>query len=489
MQFILALFQVIGILFLVLLVFNLIIVVHELGHFLAAKWRGLRIDKFQIWFGKAIWKKTVGGVQYGLGTIPAGGFVALPQMAPMEMLEGTTDSEEPLPPISALDKIIVAFAGPLFSFGLAILCAVVVWIAGTPESRSSNSTTIGYVIPGYPADKAGLKPGDVVKSIDDQEVTTFGGMVDSIQWAVISSDKDSLKFDIERDGSPMSIDVEAEIPKDERPWYKKLFARPPIRQVGLAPQATPIFVGKTMDNSPAQMAGLEKKDQILKMDGRKLYHFAEIGLHVEANHPDQIEFLVLRDGVEKTVTVRPRVPENPGDYGEVKRVGLITMSDELKPEQFRDNVIIHPSPASQIKKTVRTMYNTITAVASPNSGISAAHLSGAPMIIYIYYKLFRNPDGWRLVLWFSVLLNVNLAILNLMPFPILDGGHITMALIETISRKPIDLRVLQFMNASCAILLIGFMVFIAGFDFRDIFNDVTGKQKVPFQFEAVENAS
>jgi regulator of sigma E protease len=80
--------RVAGILLEVLLLFNLIIIAHELGHFLAARWRGLVVEKFGIWFGKPIWKKTIGGVEYSLGSIPAGGFVALPQLAPMEAVEG-----------------------------------------------------------------------------------------------------------------------------------------------------------------------------------------------------------------------------------------------------------------------------------------------------------------------------------------------------------------------------------------------------------------
>src|SRR5579864_1281656 len=105
----------------VLLLFNLLIAVHEFGHFLAAKWRGLKIERFAIWFGKPIWKKKIGGVEYALGTIPAGGYVALPQMATMEAIEGKSETPaEKLPPISALDKIIVAVAGPLFSFLLAV---------------------------------------------------------------------------------------------------------------------------------------------------------------------------------------------------------------------------------------------------------------------------------------------------------------------------------------------------------------------------------
>src|SRR5258706_3540547 len=126
----------------VVLLFNLLIGVHELGHFLAAKWRGLKVDRFAIWFGKPIWKKKINGVEYALGWIPAGGYVALPQMATMEAIEGKSEnSGKSLPPISALDKIIVAFAGPLFSFLLALAFAVVVMVVGRPVSQSEKTTT------------------------------------------------------------------------------------------------------------------------------------------------------------------------------------------------------------------------------------------------------------------------------------------------------------------------------------------------------------
>src|SRR3981081_3831519 len=108
----------------VVLLFNLLIVVHELGHFLAARWRGLYIEGFGVWFGKPIWKKTINGVQYSLGSLPFGGFVKLPQLAPMDRIEGKAGLDrERLPKISALDKIIVAIAGPLFSVLLALFFA------------------------------------------------------------------------------------------------------------------------------------------------------------------------------------------------------------------------------------------------------------------------------------------------------------------------------------------------------------------------------
>src|SRR5262245_2489883 len=172
----------------VLLLFNLLIFVHELGHFLAARWRGLKIDRFAIWFGKPIWKTRINGVEYALGSIPAGGYVSLPQMATMESIEGKSQSSgEPLPPISALDKIIVAFAGPLFSFLLALAFAVVVMMIGRPVSETERTTVIGYVMKGGPADVAGLRPGDTILAVDAKPVSKFGGMGDSVTWRIVRS--------------------------------------------------------------------------------------------------------------------------------------------------------------------------------------------------------------------------------------------------------------------------------------------------------------
>src|ERR1700760_2087872 len=155
----------------VVLLFNLIIGVHELGHFLAAKWRGLKIERFAIWFGKPIWKKKIGGVEYALGTIPFGGYVALPQMATMEGIEGKSETPvELLPNVSPLDKIIVAFAGPLFSILLAFVFAFTVWVVGKPSNETDNTTQIGFVDPDGPAGLAGLRAGDTILEVDGHPV-------------------------------------------------------------------------------------------------------------------------------------------------------------------------------------------------------------------------------------------------------------------------------------------------------------------------------
>src|SRR3954465_2635947 len=188
----------------VLLLFNLLIFVHELGHFLAAKWRGLKVERFAVWFGKPIWQKEINGITYCLGSIPAGGYVALPQMASMEAIEGKTDSkQEQLPPISALDKIIVAFAGPLFSFLLALFFGTIVWMVGRPVGEIETTTTIGYVAKGSPAEAGGLLAGDRITKVDGNPVHRFGGIGDSIMWRIVSSENQVVPITVIRDKKEM----------------------------------------------------------------------------------------------------------------------------------------------------------------------------------------------------------------------------------------------------------------------------------------------
>ena len=293
----------------VLLIFNLLIVVHELGHFLAARWRGLVVEKFAIWFGKPIWSKTINGVQYGLGWIPAGGFVALPQMAPMEAIEGGNLDREPLPPITPLDKIIVAFAGPLFSFLLACVFAVSVWYFGKPQSEAHTTTVVGYVAKDSPAAKAGIQSGDIVLSVDGDPVKRFEGLVDSVRWGVVASEGATIPFEIERAGQKMKFDLDPKAwpPKKEpevKPtWYQNLFGavfkRPDLRDVGLIGEMTPI-VDTVNPYGPADEAGILARDQIFKADGQPLRSTAKVQFFSQRQEVAQVtEFHELKLCIDK----------------------------------------------------------------------------------------------------------------------------------------------------------------------------------------------
>jgi regulator of sigma E protease len=129
--------------------------------------------------------------------------------------------------------------------------------------------------------------------------------------------------------------------------------------------------------------------------------------------------------------------------------------------------LIHPAPFTQIKSSLLAMWETISAVTDRHSDVSVQQLSGPLGIMRIYYQLFESPMGWKLALWFSVLMNVNLAVMNLLPFPVLDGGHILLAFIEWLCGHPIHQKTLEVVQTTFAMLLIGTLLYISFFDAGD----------------------
>jgi regulator of sigma E protease len=455
----------------VLLVFNLMILVHEWGHFLAARWRGLRVEAFYIWFGKPLWKKTINGVEYGLGSIPAGGFVKLPQMAPMDAIEGSSNSTEPLPQISPLDKIIVAFAGPLFSFLLACAFAVLVSWLGKPQTEPFVTTTIGYVAKDSPAEKAGLKAGDKILRIDGQQINRFEGMTtDTVRWNVIASEDKTIKFDVERDGQAIpTIAVASEWPTAEEEKSSSIigstrdaiFKRPPLREVGIVGKETPM-VGELQPHSPAAEAGLKPNDELLKADNLPITHRLQLSDYIKTREGQSIQLTIRRENAESTVTLTPRLPDkHPADWKQ-PMVGIVWHATGARK-------LAHPGVWEQVSGAAKSLVSMVQKLVYSNSDISPAHMSGPVGIGRVYYNLLQDPAALLQILWFSVVLNVNLAIMNMLPFPVLDGGHIVMAIGEAIRRRPLQGRFLEVFQTACVLLLFGFMIFVTLKDTGDIF--------------------
>ncbi len=435
----------------VLILFNLIIVVHELGHFLAARWRGLYIEKFGIWFGKPLWKKTINGVQYSLGSLPFGGFVALPQLAPMDIIEGKADLDRAqLPQVSAIDKIIVAVAGPLFSVLLAVVIATLLWGVGYPVSESDTTTTIGYVMPESPA-KGVLQPGDKILSVDGKPVKRFLGMNESVSWNVVRSEGDKIPITFERNGKMESVSVEP-YRAPSKGWRRRS-----VRQLLILP-AERVAVEKVEAKSPAAEAGLQPGDVIKGFDETPIFNTEALVDHIAKNPESAMTLHIQRGTSQLDARLTPTLLETKGE--KKPRIGIQFDTDQM--------TLIHPSPLEQIQNSISSTLNTIAAVASPKSDVKLQHLSGPVGIVRIYYLLFQSPFGWRLALWFSVILNVNLAIINMLPIPVLDGGHIVLGIIESVRRKPLNTRVLEYVQGFCTALIVGVILYITFFDIGDL---------------------
>lgn len=471
MSTILSTLETAWLIFLVVMFFNVMIFVHELGHFLAGKWRGAYIDRFQIWFGKPIWQKKIGGVQWGIGWIPAGGFVSLPQLADMQSIEGEADIPKDLKPLKPLDKVIIAAAGPLASLALAYFFAILVFFVGKPVAELPT-TTIGYVPENSPAAQAGLQPGDIIRAVDGQEVHKWAGNMEGVRELVAMSEHEKITFTIERpqaDGSTQQLTIESGYKLPETKWWQ----RTGMRQVGIMP-AAPAIIGNIIPGSPAQQAGLVSGQRIVKLNGNAVYSPVAI---LEAAGKGSVELTLQNpDGSEMTTTLTPALPGNwQGLEGARPIMGFLWGGMDTKPETE------YPGVQEQINQSFRWMGETLAKVAAPGSSVGMQHLSGPVGIGSYLYQMLSTTDGWKLIFWFAVVLNVNLAVLNILPLPIVDGGHVVLGTLEIIFRRPVGGKLLEWIQTGFIFLLLTFFIFVT---FKDVGDLVGGDEEAAAKLPA-----
>ena len=558
------------------------IFVHELGHFLAARKRGLKIERFSIGFGPRLFGWTgKDGVDYRVSIIPLGGYVALPQLAEMEGIEGASSEEaEKLPKISYADKMIVSVMGAVFNVIFAFALACILWVIGMPVGEGTSTTVIGYVpeqvvtssghlaelglgntVPG-PAFKAGLRSGDKVLSIDDNEVTTFNQITEVV---MLGNRKDSqgnptATFKVERDGKVLEFVVQpARIELNPKSGDK-------VRMVGLQPR-TEVIIGEPAANSPAAKAGLKAGDRILSIDGQPLNNTVEFRELLRKGGAKPRTLLIEREGgVSLKVVITPQVnttvnPVSIIAYGEEKsRHQLIVLPatrDLLTNDTaaVRDQLMVlgfYPEdPALSETLKIGTIIDKVDGRTQITSVRSLEDLekagAGAPRDLTIYWKrangdagnlslrnaqvrrgkpvehaqigtffvtkpemAYRNPwetcsgivkstfttlgrlfdrgsdiqvkqlasvisitktyynisEDIRRVLWFTVLINLNLAVLNLLPIPVLDGGHMLIATIQRFTKGVLSNKAVIILQYTFMGLLLSLMAYIILHDVR-----------------------
>jgi regulator of sigma E protease len=484
----------IAFLFVAIFALGFTIFIHELGHFLAARQRGLIITRFSIGFGPKLFGWTSNGVEYRLSAIPFGGYVALPQLSDMGRLEGNETQEnsgvegsdnrksawddfdedeneavpEPPPKISYADKMIVSVMGAVFNILLAFALSAILWFFGYDVTDAQLTTKIGYVAETVerwnplveegeevtsPAKKAGLLPGDEILAVDGSPVDDFM----DIQNRIITGKQQTaqgrrlLNLTILREGQEKKLEI-----------YPEVWGPEEIRVIGIGPKET-FFIGELSPDMPAQQVGLQTGDQPVSLNGQIIHSFSQLVSMLEKVKKDESVSLTVRQG---------------GEHGNERTFSLVPVEKEIlvagvpsmrKMIGFRPEfkiVTTYPNPLTLIYSRVKDMYLTLTGLVSPASDVKLRNMSG-PVGIVNHLSVFAKI-GFKKLLWFVVFINVNLAILNLLPIPVLDGGHMLFATIEKVRGQPLPLAFLERAQMLFVALLFSFMLYVTFFDVQRI---------------------
>jgi regulator of sigma E protease len=446
--------------FLIILFFGGSIFVHELGHFLVARRRGVHVERFSIGFGPKIFAwRGKDGVEYRLSWLPLGGYVALPQLADLNMIEGESRLDlEKLPPLSYATKMLVFFAGAFFNVLFAVILAVAIWLVGYPELENITTTRIGYVLPKVklpdgtevqsPAAAAGLRVNDVIRAVDDQPVSDWLELRSTL---ILGTDVEQdgqrvAKLTIERNGATLDVVVHPLRLGDER-----------MRGIGIT-AAYEVIVDKVAPRSPAEQWGLRAGDRLQRIDETPVASVELLSVYL-SQHPEQnFRLTVLRDGATISLTVPARVAGAPHAFSGV---------------EFATNYrLLYQTPWTLCSQIIETTFRTLWSLLHPRGDVSLSNLSGPIGIGVGFWRAAQSDYPVRFAIWFAVLLNLNLAIFNLLPVPVLDGGHMLFATIGRLRGRALPASFIMTAQSVFIVLLFSLILYVSFFDVRRIVRDV-----------------
>ena len=421
---------------LVTLLFGFTIFIHELGHFLAARWFGLQIDAFAIGMGPAIWKRKINGVEYKLCAFPIGGYVALPQMGPSEETGKTAEEDDrKLPPAKPLHKIVVGLAGVTFNMIFAIILAYVIFWESKAIAPEYENSVVGYVETNSVAYAAGIRAGDVIAAVDNEAIDTWEHFV------VVAALREEVNLSINRSGA---ASFQIKLPTTKITGGRVI--------PGIYPMNFCVVLN-VLPDSPAAAAGLQEGDRILALGGQQLYSREQMIDLISEARDRAVQLDVERAAAKITVALTPRYNEELGRA----MIGIGFRMDEVK------------KPWAQIKAHATLIFRMLKALVTPAEAKHAAEGIGGPVAIIDIFLKFAAM-GLMQALWFTCLLNVNLAVMNLLPLPVLDGGHIMFSLWELITRRPAHPKVITFLWKLSAALLLSLFLLLTYRDFMRIFS-------------------
>jgi regulator of sigma E protease len=427
-----------------LFVLGVLVFIHELGHFLVARWHGVRVITFSLGFGPKLLKLQRGDTEYCISAIPLGGYVKMAGENPDDPQTGAGDE---FLAKSKWQRFQILIAGPAMNILLAVVLLAGILMRGADVlAYLDQPAVVGVVQDGSPAERAGILPGDTITRFGTAEVRTW----EHLDMAVAARPEREVDVTILRDGSERQLRIRADLTE----LRTRNDARFEVGTIGVLPDVYP-SVDYPQPGSPAEAAGFKRGDVIVAVDGKRMV-FRSMVVEQIAKKPEHppVEFRIRRDGAEQTIMVTPR------KEGDTARIGLFMLeaTRSFKPTPVEAVVMSVQRNIEMSGLILGTLKDLFTGEASPKQlmgPVGIAQLSGESAQL-----------GWIALLGLMASISLNLGLLNLMPIPVLDGGHIFIMAIETISRRDFSLQVKEKMLFVGFVLLMTLMVTV-------IYNDLT----------------
>jgi regulator of sigma E protease len=453
-------------------VLGVVVLVHEFGHFIVAKWAGVYVKTFSIGFGKKLLKFRKGETVYAISVLPFGGYVKFAgeseyygegeAPAPPPIEERKPDDEVPdneIPreryfttrPVGA--RAAVLFAGPFMNYLLAV--ALYIGVSYVDGTQVYDTTTIGTVVAGSPADSVGLAPGDRIVSIDGVPAQNWGDVI-----VAVADDVAAVKhFEIERGDKRMDIDFKARMEGDQA-------------VIGFQALVTP-KVGRVKRGKPAYNAGIREGAVIESINDTTLATFEDLQRIIEAN-PDVTLFMRWRQGGQAhadSITPEAVKALKPGSMSEFTTVGRIG----LEPYYVKRRESLPESFVRGFTAANDMIVRIVSYLAMLVTGKMGVETLGGPILIT---QMAGDVARWGFdyLLVFLAFFSVNLCIFNLIPLLPFDGGHLALLLYEGIARRPINRRLRDIFAQAGFVLIILLMVFVIVLDV----NRCSGSGASPF---------